>query len=95
MLDWDGLAIGDPAEDYATVAFPLLFRCGKDWRDIIPSESLGARIDLYVRAIALDSVIDALADWVECDVPEWIEQVRQRKHAEHVTHLAWYLERWG
>ena len=47
------------------------------------------------RAITLDYVIDVLADWAQCDVPEWREQVRHRKETEHHGYYDWYRGRWG
>jgi hypothetical protein len=31
-------------------------------------------MDLHLRAIALDYLIDVLADWADCDVPEWRDE---------------------
>jgi hypothetical protein len=52
-------------------------------------------MDQHLRAIALDHLIDGLADWAECDVPEWRDEVRRRKEEEHHRYLDWYLGRWG
>jgi hypothetical protein len=52
-------------------------------------------MDLHLRATTLDYVIDVLADWADCDVPEWWEGVRRRKEADHVQYLDWYRSRWG
>jgi thiamine kinase-like enzyme len=98
VLDWDGLATGDEAEDYATLVWPFVFREGKDWREFLAEGGDGrfaARMDLHLRATTLDYLIDALADWAECDVPEWREEVRRKKEAEHVQYLDWYRSRWG
>jgi hypothetical protein len=94
-VDWDGLAVGDEAEDYATLAWPFDYRQGEDWRELLggPKDaSLAARIELHLRAITLDCVIDVLAD---CDVAEWREQVRRRKETEHHGYYDWYRGRWG
>jgi thiamine kinase-like enzyme len=98
VLDWDGLAVGDPAEDLATLVWPFVQSKGTDWRDLLGFEGDGpfaARMDLHVRAIALDYLIDVLADWADCDVPEWRGEVRRRKEEEHRRYLDWYLSRWG
>src|SRR5262249_10132083 len=97
VLDWDGLAVGDEAEDLATLVWPLVHAGDRDWHDLRGDErdaALGARMDLHLRAIALDYLIDVLADWAECDVPEWRDEVR-RKEDEHRRYLDWYLGRWG
>ena len=98
VLDWDGLPVGDPAEDLATLVWPFVHSEGRDWRDLLGFDGDGpfaARMDLHVRAIALDYLVDVLADWAECDVPEWRDEVRRRKEEEHRRYLDWYLGRWG
>jgi thiamine kinase-like enzyme len=98
VLDWDSLAVGDEAEDYATLVWPFVCEHGKDWREMLVGGWDGpfaARMDLHLRSITLDYVIDVLADWAECDVPEWREEVRRRKEAEHLKYLDWYQDRWG
>jgi fructosamine-3-kinase len=98
VLDWDGLAVGDEAEDLTTLVWPLVHETGADWRDLLGTEGDGpfaARMDLHLRAIALDYLIDVLADWAECDVPEWRDEVRRRKEEEHHRYLDWYLDRWS
>ena len=92
------MAAGDEAEDYATLVWPFVYREGKDWREFLAEGSDGrfaARMDLHLRATTLDYVIDVLADWADCDVPEWQEEVRRRKEAEHAQYLDWYRSRWG
>jgi len=98
ILDWDGLAVGDPAEDYATLLWPLVHRHGTDWREVLGvnvDEAFEARMEFHLRAITLDYVVDPLADWVDCDVPEWMEEVRARKQREHVEYLDLYRRKWG
>jgi thiamine kinase-like enzyme len=97
VLDWDSLAAGDTAEDLATLVWPFVHSHGKEWRDIIDGEADGpfeARMDLHLRAITLDYLIDVLADWAECNEPEWLETVRLHKEAQHQQFLEWYLSRW-
>jgi len=82
VLDWDGLAVGDAAEDLATLVWPFVHSEGRDWRELIEFDGdgpLAARMDLHVRAITLDYLIDVLADWADCNVPEWRDEVRRRK----------------
>jgi hypothetical protein len=98
VLDWDSLAVGDKAEDLATLAWPFVYADGKDWRDLLGEGGDGpfaARMDLHLRAITLDYVIDVLADWAECEVPEWRERVCPIKEDEHHRYLDWYRSRWG
>ena len=89
--------MGDEAEDLATLVWPFVHSTGQDWRGLLSDEGderFSARMDLHVRAIALDYLIDVLADWAECDVPEWRDEVRRRKEEEHRQYLDWYLSRW-
>jgi hypothetical protein len=98
VLDGDGLAVDDEAEDLATLAWPFFQAEGQDWRDLFGGEgdgSFASRMDLHLRAITLDYVIDVLADWAECDVPEWRESVCPIKEEEHHWYLEWYRSRWG
>jgi thiamine kinase-like enzyme len=98
ILDWDGLAVGDPAEDYATLLWPFVHRHGTDWRHVLKANvdaAFEARMELHLRAITLDYVVDTLADWVECDVPEWKDEVRVRKQREHVEFLDLYQRKWS
>ncbi len=97
-LDWDSLAVGDEAEDFATLAWPFVYSQNKEWRDLLGEgrdKPFTNRMDLHLRAIGLDYLIDVLADWAECDVPEWQEEVRRRKVAEHRQYYDWYRSRWG
>jgi thiamine kinase-like enzyme len=98
LLDWDGLAVGDEAEDLATLVWPFVHSECRDWRDLLGFEGdvpFAARMDRHLRALALDYLIDVLADWAECDVPQWRDEVRRRKEEEHRRYLDWYLSRWG
>ena len=98
VLDWDSLAVGDEAEDFATLVWPLVNSQNEDWRTLLGGDwdgSFAVRMDMHLRAITLDYVIDVLADWAECDVPEWRDEVRLRKEAEHHRYFDWYRSRWG
>jgi hypothetical protein len=93
VLDWDCLAVGDQAEGLATLVWPFAHATGRDWRDLLGAEWDGpfaACMDLHLRAVALDYLIDVLADWAECDVPEWRDEVRRRKEEEHHRYLDRY-----
>lgn len=100
LLDWDSLARGDAALDWAMVLAPEVhFQDYTWWRDNLPAdagESFEVRVELYLRAWLLDWVVDVLADYVEADrAPEHAEQVRERKRAEHLRHLSLYRVRYG
>jgi hypothetical protein len=100
IIDWDDLALGDPALEYAIFLGPL-------WRDgelstgeveaLLPADpALRERLRLCLRAFLLDEVIDTLADWVECTfAPELVEQVRSAKAQAHRQALELYRQRYA
>jgi hypothetical protein len=99
LLDWDDLSLGDPAMDYATLAWPLAHgRIAVDWMTLpIPKtdERFAERMAIYQRAIMLDWVVDVLADWIEAEqVPSHCEIVRAQKHKDYLTYLAMYREKY-
>ncbi len=96
LLDWDDLALGDPALDYALLLWPLLYgQPIRSWRDFVtPLDSdFSPRMELYLRAQLLDQVIDVLADYVESAVaPEQRAFVQAKKREEHLKALACYRQ---
>ena len=101
LLDWDDLAVGDPALDWATLlgygtANPRL----EPWRGRVPplppDGPLAERIDVYIRATVLDWAIDPLADHIEADLaPAVADEVRPVKLAWHRAAVARYAERYA
>jgi hypothetical protein len=95
IIDWDDLALGDPALEYAIFLGPL-------WRNgilspdeveaLLPTDAaLRERFRLCLRGFLLDQVIDTLADWVECTfAPEHQDQVRAGKELDHREALDLY-----
>lgn len=100
LLDWDGLARGDPAMDYGMLLGPALEgatrRPLEDFPLVPRDAAFRARIELYRRAYLLDWTVDVLADWVDAPrVPEHQEAMRARKQQEHIEYLRRYRERFG
>ena len=98
VIDWDMVGVGDEAEDYATVVWPLVNRNPERWPEALGFERdavFDARMKFYLRAITLDYAIDVLADWVDCDVEEWGEAVREKKREHHEEFLDIYRAVWG
>jgi fructosamine-3-kinase len=102
ILDWDELALGDPAMDYAVLLGPLLLSeqaTSLTWQDLgLPfvDEAFAARMDVYLRAYLLDWVIDVLADYVDADeVPAHRDEVRAQKQRDHLHYLPLYRQRYG
>lgn len=88
ILDWDDLAIGDGALDWAILFGYDGLRVGDAEPDAPLLASMDAdtraRFDLYRRATLLDWAIDPLADWVEADdAPEHAAAVRAEKERVH------------
>ncbi|HET7560703.1 MAG TPA: aminoglycoside phosphotransferase family protein [Limnochordia bacterium] len=97
LIDWDDLAMGDPALEYAILLWPLLRDAPERWRAFaLPAEpGFAERLELALRAHLLDEVIDTLADYVEADAaPEHAERVRAAKRQTHESALALYRRRY-
>lgn len=97
VVDWDDLALGDPAIDYAVLLWPMVW-AGERWRDFLPKrvgDGLGARIEVCLRAQLLDEVIDPLADYVEAHaVPSKQAAVQLAKRKRHEEALERYRKTW-
>jgi thiamine kinase-like enzyme len=97
VVDWDDLAIGDPAVDFAVLLWPIV-REGGEWRNFFKSgteEGFGERIEICFRAQLLDEVIDPLADYVEARVvPSQREDVQLVKRKRHEEALEKYRMTW-
>lgn len=96
VLDWDDLALGDPALDWCMLFGPARGdpRTATD-RALPPSIAAGAaareRLALYARASLLDWIIDPLADWIAAtEAPEHVAEVRAEKERIHRAALDAY-----
>ena len=101
VIDWDDLALGDPALEYGIILGPQ-WRAGKMTAEeaaaLLPSNdpALRRRFEICLRALLLDEVIDSLADWVESNfAPDHQAEVRQVKESVHRSALARYQELYG
>lgn len=95
IIDWDDLALGDPALEYAIILGPL-WRSGvltqAQVEDMLPpGEGLRERFRVCLRAYLLDEVIDSLADWVESGfAPQHQNYVQAEKERVHRDALLLY-----
>ena len=97
VVDWDDLALGDPALDMA-----LLLWSAVD-AGVSPARWLGtrdpafsARFDLSRRGALLLGVVDSLADWTEAaKAPTHAARARDAKAAHHRWALGRYRELYG
>lgn len=102
VIDWDDLALGDPALEWSILLSPLWRQELEQGRRLTAAEltenlpvRLTAneleRLDLYLRAYLLDEIIDSLADYNESAfAPEYQEEVQREEKRIHQEALAWY-----
>jgi aminoglycoside phosphotransferase (APT) family kinase protein len=103
VVDWDDLALGDPALEFGILLGPFVAnqpdrRAGLAAFDAalhLPAAADGSdlleRLLLCLRAYLLDEVIDTLADYVESDAaPQHSAGVRSAKQAQHASALQRY-----
>jgi thiamine kinase-like enzyme len=98
IIDWDDLALGDPALEYSILVSPV-------WRQNPQADLKGAsllpegnsdprlqeRLAVCLQAYLLDEVIDTLADYVEAEfAPEHQEVVKAEKKQRHLAAMALY-----
>ena len=97
LVDWDGVRIGDPAADLATLLGPTaedprplkMLECADGVLTSVERE----RLSCLGRATLLDWVIDPLSDWIEADAaPEHKHAVRAGKQRIHTRALACYAD---
>jgi streptomycin 6-kinase len=100
VLDWDDLALGDPAMDWCMLFGPARgdLRTATD-RALPPAATADARVRarlrLYTRASLLDWIIDPLADWIDAtESPEHLAEVRPEKERIHRAALDAYRARY-
>ncbi len=97
IIDWDDLALGDPALDTSILLGPL-WRQGKltqaEIERLLPDDpAFRERFNLCLRALLLNEVIDTVADWVESDFdPVDREEVRAAKEKSHREALELYKQ---
>lgn len=101
LLDWDDLALGDPAADYSVLLWPLVRERPPGAWKLYPvpgaaDPAFAERMELYLRARLLDEVVDVLADWIDAaTVSERREDIRAQKRREHEQALVDYGARYG
>ena len=97
VVDWDDLALGDPAVEFAVLLWPMVYQ-GRKWSEFsIPDvdDSFRERIEVCLRAQLLDEVIDPLADYVAADaVPSKQLEVQVVKRKRHEEALERYRSLW-
>jgi len=96
IVDWDDLALGDPAIDFAVLLWPLVCQ-GRSWQDFLakPDDAFSNRIEVCLRAQLLDEVIDPLADFVAADAaPSKQAEVQLVKRTQHQNALESYRKLW-
>lgn len=97
ILDWDDLAISDPALDLIMLLGPSVeiiepFEFPKEQTFNYPMDSdLEERLRIYAPARLLDWIIDPLADYIEAEsAPEVADAVRKKNRQFHLKAKAAY-----
>jgi aminoglycoside phosphotransferase (APT) family kinase protein len=97
VVDWDDLALGDPAVEFAVLLWPMAYQ-GRKWSEFsIPDvdDRFRERIEVCLRAQLLDEVIDPLADYVAAAaVPSKQLEVQVVKRKRHEEALERYQSLW-
>lgn len=101
ILDWDDLALSDPAIDLAVLFGPTTARPEPVTTESIApgqyplSAALRERLLIYGQATVLDWIIDPLADWVDADAAgPRAEEVRVEKRRIHEAALQVFHQRY-
>jgi len=100
VLDWDDLALGDPAIDWAMLFGPTMDDPGRVAdrtlaTAVTADPALRERLAAYARASLLDWIIDPLADWIDAaDAGDRVAEVRAEKARIHRAALAAYRHRY-
>lgn len=100
IVDWDGITIGDPAQDWAMLFGPSRsnLRPVPDAARYAPDlDPAGlARLRIYERASLLDWTIDPLADWIQAEYePFHGEAIRTANQHIHVLALTEFQKSFG
>lgn len=101
LLDWDDLALGDPALDWCMLFGPARGDCRTAVERALPPDvaadpAVAERLALYARTSLLDWTIDPLADWIAAtEAPGHAEEVRAEKERIHTTAREAYLLRFA
>lgn len=95
LLDWDELAPGDPAIDWAMLALTAAtdrgFAAGLRRLGTVPDDATVARAAAYHHALVFSYAVDLIADWCEADaLPAKAEAIRKQKEKRHRTWLNRY-----
>ncbi|MBS2003760.1 MAG: aminoglycoside phosphotransferase family protein [Cyanobacteria bacterium SZAS LIN-5] len=102
ILDWDDLAVSDPALDLVMLLGPSVediqpFEITKQKVPSYPiDECMEERLELYAPARLLDWVIDPLADYIEAEsAPAVADEVRRKNQHFHALARTAYESRYA
>ncbi len=100
LLDWDDLALGDPAADYILILWgPARRDPSLDWHRFgvrATDDGFADRMRFYPRAILLDEIIDGLAEYVGLDATDRVLAPTSREKFQAFENgLSLYRERYG
>ena len=100
IVDWDDIALGDPALEFAVLLEPILEQnLGASLADLLPYRpdvGFSQRLEVCLRAQRLYRAIESLANYIEADVlGERADRVREENETLHRVALRSYKRRYG
>ena len=100
IVDWDDIALGDPALEFAVLLEPTLERNPeaslKDLLPYLPDAGFSRRLEMCLRAQRLYSAIETLASYIEAEaLGDSADRVREENETLHRVALRSYKRRYG
>ncbi len=100
IVDWDDIALGDPALEFAVLLEPILEQNPeaslKDLLPYTPDAGFSRRLEVCLRAQRLYRAIEAPAEYIEAvAVGAGTDGLRDDKRAQHLEAVSAYRNRYG
>ncbi len=100
IIDWDDLALGDPALEFAVLLEPIMELDPKaSLEDLLqrrPDAGFIQRFEMCLRAQRLYAPIEAAAEYIEAEaLEEWADAIRMERKARYPEALRAYRRRYG
>ena len=100
IVDWDDIALGDPALEFAVLLEPILEQNPeaslKDLLPYTPDAGFSQRLEMCLRAQRLYRAIEAPAEYIEAvAVGAGTDGLRDDKRAQHLEAVSAYRNRYG
>ena len=100
IVDWDDIALGDPALEFAVLLEPMLEQNPeaslKDLLPYTPDAGFSRRLEVCRRAQRLYRAIESLADYIEAEaLGDRADRVREENETLHRVVLLTYFRKYG